>query len=313
MKRLISFAVSAVLVASLAAMFGGCGLFGSKEAEASTTERETAFSETEPAVTTEFPFTETVTEEPTTLTTTTKTTTTTAAPKPSTTATTKQSGTTASTTTTTTKAATTTTTEPTTAFKANPSSTLSNHVIAPLNSGNYTMSVVITEDEEDQITKYVSDGKTAYAFQIPSAGYYCRLISLDGKYYMIAKTNTKSIYCELSSDDYNNLKTLMNNCFNYNFTNLSFQSSSVELYDSKLYTKEIYLRPDGQNTYLWFKSDSLKYVEEHAGTSSAAKVGVTVASGADSSMFAIPDGYTLTAYKDMASIQMAIEMFLSDT
>ncbi len=307
MKKIISFAVALTLLISLAAALGGCDLFGSEESDASTTE-EASLSMTEPVESTDL-ITETETEVPTTVTTTSNTTTTTAAPKTTTDVNTTTAAQT-STTTTTTKA--TTTTEPTTVFTANPSSNLSNHVISPLNSGLYTMSVVITEDDKDKIMKYAYGDKKAYTFQIPSAGYYCRLITLDGKYYMIAKTNTKSIYCELTSDKYNGMVSLMNNCFNYNFSNLSLQSSAYEMYNSKFYTKEVYSRPDGKQTNLWFQSGDLKFVEEDAGSSSAAMVGVSIASGADSSMFTLPDGYTLTSYEDMATIQMAIEMFLGE-
>lgn len=305
MKRFLSFSAAVLLLASLAATLGGCGLFGAEDAGASTTEVTEEYSELTTEETTEGLLTETVTEEPAATTTT----------APPATTTTKPSTTASESTETTTSAQTSTTkkpdaTEPTTKFTPSASSNLSNRVIAPLNSGNYTMSVVITEDEDDQIIKYVSGGNKAYVFKIPSAGYNVRLISLDGKYYMIAKTNTKTIYCEMSGDNYNGLVSLMNKCFGYNFGNLSFQSSSFEFFNAQLYTREVYLRPDGQYTYLWFKNDNLRYVEEYAGTSSASKVGVSVSSGADSSMFSIPEGYTLSTYEEMASMQMSIEMFL---
>lgn len=312
MKKFFSSAAVVLIVAFVAALFGGCDLFGSEDAAASTS--DVTEESTEETLSDEWDETSTdILEEETTTTTTSAATTSTTSAATTTTAATQSTGTTVTTETNKPQTATesnTSATEPSTAFKANPSSNLKNQVISPLNSGYYTMSVVITDDESDEVIKYASGGKNAYVFKIPSAGYYVRIIKADGKPYMIAKTNTKSIYCELTNDDYSKLTAMMNGCFNYNFSNLSFQSSTYELYNTQFYTKEVFLRPDGLQTFLWFKNDALKYIEENAGSSAAAKVGVTVSNGADSSMFSLPEGYTLVPYDDMSSIQMAIEMFL---
>ena len=299
MKKFFALTLIFALVFTQAVIFGGCSLFGSEQADASTTEPESsteAFSES----TTDFSEPDTMTtEEITTIATTTRpmptVEATTAKPDETTADTTKESATAAPTT-----AAPTTAAEKTTA-PAKASSNL-NSIISTLNSGSYTMSIGVTDDKEDKVTKYASGGSTAYSFYIPDANFNCRVFKQDGKYYMVTTQN----YCELTKEQYNHLTSLMSGCFGFNFSGLTFKDTGVEFYNSQLHVKESFSDSDGSNINLWFRNGALKYIQQGDDMISA-----SVSSGANGAMFTLPEGFAQADYESLSQFVMTLEMFLS--
>ncbi len=201
------------------------------------------------------------------------------------------------------------TTQPTTESATNKqngtSELLNKYVLAPINSGNFTMTIsAFGEDKspDDKLIKTVSGGKTAFWFSIPAANMSFKVFPSDGKYYLA----TESKYCELTKAQYDSCCATFNRGM-YNFGGLSYQQTETVRDGFSLYTCEQFKTADGKDCILWFNGNQLTKLElKIDGVSQS--LPMTVSSSVNSNYFSLGadleqvDYETLKSYIDLAGL-----------
>ena len=298
MNRFFTAAIALTLVFTLAASLAGCGLFGN--ADESTTLEDTTLEETQSVV--EVIEMTQYTEQLTQLSTTTMPTTTAPTTTRAATTTTRAPADTSAASAQTEAPDTTAAQDTTTAAKPNGSGSLKSAVTSPMNSGNYTMSVGVTNDSSDVATKYKSGSNVSYRVAFPGDGFDCYVFKEDGNYYLTGLDKGEKKYCKLTKEQYNSLSSSIEKAFSYNFGALTYESSSIELFNGSLHTKEVYDRADGTKTNLWFKNGSLVAVLDNAQNASAGDaVNISVSSGSSGGMYSLPSDYAEDTEQNIAT------------
>ena len=174
-------------------------------------------------------------------------------------------------------------------------------VLAPINSGTYTMTVsafLKDNSKEDQLKKFVRSGDKAYRLSIPSSNLDIRLFSDGGKYYLVASTQ----YCELTKAQFDELCGSLGNYFP-DFSQMKYQKTETS---GKLLNKTTteYFDYGGKTVALQYdKKGALTQIESDGVT-----LPFTVKSGADSAVFSIPSNATQVEYADMEFIAGFFQM-----
>ncbi len=197
------------------------------------------------------------------------------------------------------------TTIPTTGGQSGSPELLNKYVLAPINSGNYTMTIsAFGEDKspDDKLVKTVSGGKTAFRFSIPAANMSFRVFPSDGKYYLASESK----YCELTKEQYDSCCAIFNRGM-YNFGGLSYQQTETVRDGFSLYTCEHFKTSDGNDCILWFNGNQLAKLElKIDGVSQS--LPMTVSSSVNSDYFRLGEGLeqvdyeTVKSYIDLAGL-----------
>ena len=171
---------------------------------------------------------------------------------------------------------------------------LQSAVLAPINSGTYTMTISAfgkDHSEDDKLMKIVRGGETAYWITIPAAQLTYRVFPSGGKYYIATPTR----YCELTKAQYDTVCKSFNNAF-CNFSALKYQKTETQRDGLKKYTCE-YFDLSGNELVLWYQNGKLTKLAV-AGES----LPMTVSGGADSSYFALDDSLEKVDYATLESL-----------
>ncbi len=171
---------------------------------------------------------------------------------------------------------------------------LQSAVLAPINSGTYTMTISAfgkDHSDDDKLKKIVRGGETAYWITIPAAGLTYRVFPNGGKYYLA----TPSKYCELTKAQYDSVCKSFNNAF-CNFSALKYQKTETVREGLKKYTCE-YFDLNGNTLVLWYANGSL-FKLQVAGES----LPMTVSGGADGGYFTLDPSLEKVDYATLESL-----------
>ncbi len=200
----------------------------------------------------------------------------------------------------------TTTTAPTTtqAAKSSPD-LLNNSVLAPINSGTYTMSVSgFTKDKspDDKLIKVSQGGNTGYRFAVPGVHFDYRVFSDGGKYYMA----DNNIYCELTKAQYDAVCGDLKNGF-IQFNALQYQNTDETREGFTKYTREHFTAGNADVT-LWYKNGALAKAEMKAGDVQDT-LPMSVSGSADSGFFKLGEQLQPSTYENMKAYADFANMF----
>ena len=185
------------------------------------------------------------------------------------------------------------TTEPTTQAPKT-AELLQSAVLAPINSGTYTMAISAfgkDHSDKDKLVKIVRGGETAYWITIPDANLTYKVFSNGGSYYLA----TPGKYCELTKAQYDAVCKSFNNAF-CNFSALNYQKTETAREGLKKYTCE-YFDLNGTTLVLWYNNGSL-FKLQIAGES----LPMTVSAGADDAYFTLDPSLEKVDYATLESL-----------
>lgn len=185
------------------------------------------------------------------------------------------------------------TTEPTTQAPKT-AELLQSAVLAPINSGTYTMTISAfgkDHSSDDKLVKIVRGGETAYWLTIPAASLTYKVFPNGGSYYLA----TPSKYCELTKAQYDAVCKSFNNAF-CNFSALNYQKTETVREGLKKYTCE-YFDLNGATLVLWYNNGSL-FKLQIAGES----LPMTVSAGADDAYFTLNPSLEKVDYATLESL-----------
>lgn len=175
---------------------------------------------------------------------------------------------------------------------------LNNSVLAPINSGNYTMTVTnFTEKNKSSDDKLIQSSRgddKAYRVTVPSAKLDYRVFSDNGKYYLA----DGSKYTELTKEQFDSISTAMKNNF-VQFNNLQYEGTDEQREGLRNYTREHYTAGDADVT-LWFRNKALDHVEIKAGGLQES-LPMSVTGSADSSLFSLGESLEQVDYETLKS------------
>ena len=173
---------------------------------------------------------------------------------------------------------------------------LNSSVLAPINSGNYTITVTSFTDKnksaDDKLVQSSKGSDKAYRVAVPSANLDYRVFSDNGKYYLA----DGSKYTELTKEQYDSLSNAMKSSF-VQFNNLDYQGTDEQREGLAKYTREHY-KAGSADVTLWFRNKSLDRVEVKAGDMQES-LPTTVSGSADENLFKLSDSMTQATYEDL--------------
>ncbi len=193
-----------------------------------------------------------------------------------------------------------TTTEPTTQGPKT-AQLLPKAVLAPINSGTYTITVsafLKDSSKEDRLKKISRGSDKAYRLSIPSTNLDIRIFSDGGKYYLVAQSK----YCELTKEQFDEMSNSLNNYFP-DFSQMKYLKTETS---GKLLNKTTteYFDYNGKTVALQYDKNGALTQIEFDGTT----LPFSVTSGADSAVFSIPSDLEKAEYKDMEFVAGLFQM-----
>lgn len=178
---------------------------------------------------------------------------------------------------------------------------LQSAVLAPINSGTYTMTISAfgkDHSDSDKLSKIVRNGETAYWITIPDAGLTFKVFPSDGKYYL----QTPSMHTELTKSQYDTVCKSFNNAF-CNFPALKYQKTETTREGLKKYTLE-YFDVGDNSLVLWYSGGQLNRLQ--VGDES---LPMTVNTGADNAYFTLDSATEQVDYATLESLVSFAQMF----
>lgn len=172
---------------------------------------------------------------------------------------------------------------------------LQSAVLAPINTGTYTMTIsAFGKDHasEDKLVKVVRGGETAYWITIPAANLTYKVFPSGGKYYLATPSN----YCELTKAQYDSVCKSFNNAF-CNFSALNYQKTETAREGLKKYTCE-YFDLGGTTLVLWYDNSGKLTKLAVAGET----LPMTVTAGADDAYFTLDPSLEQVDYATLESL-----------